>query len=189
MNIFHFKAFALSAWKSRFQTTNLHIFGLVGKVLARRWFLLHFWPWIGTVACARSKRSRLYRLEICCFILHVLCHRWRTAQARNESHRVAQCAQHDFQEPSKTRAKKKVAIKQLLFAANQVVFPLWIWPKGYKVINIIFSFLSSQNSGAKRPIFTYLGSLKRPWPVDGRCRFLAMKSELWTMACKNKNKT
>jgi hypothetical protein len=31
--------FTLSAGKSRFQTTNPHIFMLVGKVLARRWFL------------------------------------------------------------------------------------------------------------------------------------------------------
>jgi hypothetical protein len=42
MNIFHFEAFPLSALKSRFQVTNLHIFGLVGKVLARKWFLLQF---------------------------------------------------------------------------------------------------------------------------------------------------
>jgi hypothetical protein len=35
MNIFHFEAFPLSALKSRFQVTNLHIFGLVAKVLAR----------------------------------------------------------------------------------------------------------------------------------------------------------
>jgi hypothetical protein len=27
--------------------------------------------------------------------------------------------------------------------------------------------LSTHISGSKRPIFTYLGSLERPWPVDG----------------------
>jgi hypothetical protein len=37
----------------------------------------------------------------------------------------------------------------------------------YRVINVTCSFLSSQNSGFKRPIFTYLGSLERRWPVDG----------------------
>jgi hypothetical protein len=39
MNIFHFEAFPLSAWKSRFQATDLHIFGLVGKALAHRWYV------------------------------------------------------------------------------------------------------------------------------------------------------
>jgi hypothetical protein len=34
MNIFHFEAFPLSAWKSRFQATDLHKFGLVGNALA-----------------------------------------------------------------------------------------------------------------------------------------------------------
>jgi hypothetical protein len=44
MNNFHLEAFPLSALKSRFQfqETNLHIFGLVGKVLARKWFLSLF---------------------------------------------------------------------------------------------------------------------------------------------------
>jgi hypothetical protein len=36
---------------------------------------------------------------------------------------------------------------------------LCIWPKAYRVINVICSFLSSQNSGYKRPIFTYLGDV------------------------------
>jgi hypothetical protein len=49
INIFHFETFPLSALKSRFQETNLHMFGLVGKVLARSWFLSHdhilgLWP-------------------------------------------------------------------------------------------------------------------------------------------------
>jgi hypothetical protein len=37
----------------------------------------------------------------------------------------------DFQRTSKTRANKKVAIKQLLFAANQVVFNIIISPSMY----------------------------------------------------------
>jgi hypothetical protein len=36
-----------------------------------------------------------------------------------------------FQRTSKTRANKKVAIKQLLFAANQVVFIIIISPSMY----------------------------------------------------------
>jgi hypothetical protein len=40
---------------------------------------------------------------------------------------------------------------------------LCIWPEAYRVINAVFAgFSSSQNSGSKRPICTYLGSLKRP---------------------------
>jgi hypothetical protein len=42
MNISHFEAFPLSVGKSRFQANNLHIFGLVRKVLTCRWFLFHF---------------------------------------------------------------------------------------------------------------------------------------------------
>jgi hypothetical protein len=36
-----------------------------------------------------------------------------------------------------------------------------------RIINVICSFSSSLNSGSKQPIFTYLGLLKRPRPVDG----------------------
>jgi hypothetical protein len=36
----------------------------------------------------------------------------------------------------------------------------------------VFRPLSSQNSSSKRPIFTYLGLLERPWPVDGFSRNL-----------------
>jgi hypothetical protein len=35
-------------------------------------------------------------------------------------------------------------------------------------------FLSSQNSGSKRPIFTYLGLLESPWSVDGNSVILAL---------------
>jgi hypothetical protein len=58
MNIFHFEAFPLSAWKSRFQATDLHKFELVGKALAHRWFLTYVWPLNGTVVCARLKKSK-----------------------------------------------------------------------------------------------------------------------------------
>jgi hypothetical protein len=42
IHFFHFEDIPLSALKYRFQATHLHIFGLVGKILARRWFLLPF---------------------------------------------------------------------------------------------------------------------------------------------------
>jgi hypothetical protein len=38
--IFHFEAISLSLYL-RFQATDLHKLGLVGKVLARRWFLAY----------------------------------------------------------------------------------------------------------------------------------------------------
>jgi hypothetical protein len=48
-------------------------------------------------------------------------------------------AQHDFPRPSKTRANKKVAIKELLFATIQVVFVLALDEIGNKIGNeIIF---------------------------------------------------
>jgi hypothetical protein len=42
MYIFHFVHAYL-----RFQTTDLHKFGLVGKALAYRWFLTYVWPYMG----------------------------------------------------------------------------------------------------------------------------------------------
>jgi hypothetical protein len=91
-------------------------------------------------------------------------------QSRNESRNARNMILNDILNQELTRANKKGAIKQLLFAANQVVFPLWILPEGYRVINIICSFSSTQNSGSKRPIFTFLGSLESPWPKDGSKR-------------------
>jgi hypothetical protein len=40
-------------------------------------------------------------------------------------------------------------------------------------------FLSTHISGSKRPIFTYLGSLERPWPVDGSERNRSPEKDLW----------
>jgi hypothetical protein len=39
--------------------------------------------------------------------------------------------------------------------------------------------LSTHISGSKQPIFTYLGSLERPWPVDGFKRMSDPKMGLW----------
>jgi hypothetical protein len=48
-----------------------------------------------------------------------------------------------------------------------LVYKLLIFYKPFyvidlRVVNVICSFSSSQNSGSKRPIFTYLGPLERP---------------------------
>jgi hypothetical protein len=38
--------------------------------------------------------------------------------------------------------------------------------------------LSTHISGSKRPIFTYLGSLERPWSVDGSERIRSPEKDL-----------
>jgi hypothetical protein len=40
-------------------------------------------------------------------------------------------------------------------------------------------FLSTHISGSKQPIFTYFGSLERPWPVDGSYCMFDPKMGLW----------
>jgi hypothetical protein len=50
----------------------------------------------------------------------------QVAQSRNESRNARNMNLNDILNQELTRANKKGAIKQLLFAANQVVFPLWI---------------------------------------------------------------
>jgi hypothetical protein len=42
----------------RFQATDLHKFGLVGKALAHTWFLTFICPLNGTVVCVRLKKSK-----------------------------------------------------------------------------------------------------------------------------------
>jgi hypothetical protein len=64
MNIFHFEAFTLSTGKSRFQTTNPHIFGLVGKVLTRIWFLAQLWQDLNkTLYSIFSRSVKIFRKE------------------------------------------------------------------------------------------------------------------------------
>jgi hypothetical protein len=50
-------------------------------------------------------------------------------------------------------------------------------------------FLSTHISGSKQPIFTYLGSLERPWPVDGSKRNRSPEIDRWpAQIAKNKLK-
>jgi hypothetical protein len=40
--------------------------------------------------------------------------------------------------------------------------------------------LSTHISGSEQPIFTHLGSLERPWPLDGSLCMSAPKMRLWS---------